>query len=146
MKTIKCVLVGLGNLGRRFCEIMVEKDAYLQENGRQEIGAMILIGGWIEGVYIAVCMTDKKVGKNIPLTSSILEQQLSLELMVQFLNDFQGTDQLKSIKTDLNELYTLMSSIEPSVTDEGYLSTQQKDFEKICSKIELIRNKIVKLS
>jgi len=31
MKTIKCVLVGLGNLGRRFCEIMVEKDAYLQE-------------------------------------------------------------------------------------------------------------------
>jgi len=31
MKTIRVVLVGLGNLGRRWCELLIDKDAVLQE-------------------------------------------------------------------------------------------------------------------
>jgi len=31
MREVRCVLVGLGNLGRRFCEIMIEKDHLLRE-------------------------------------------------------------------------------------------------------------------
>jgi homoserine dehydrogenase len=30
MKTIRCLLIGLGNLGRRFCEIVTQKEAELQ--------------------------------------------------------------------------------------------------------------------
>ncbi len=32
MQTIKLVLVGVGNLGRRFCEILQSKDAYLKQH------------------------------------------------------------------------------------------------------------------
>lgn len=31
MRDVRCVLVGLGNLGRRFCEIVVEKDQLLRD-------------------------------------------------------------------------------------------------------------------
>lgn len=31
MRDVRCLLVGLGNLGRRFCEILMEKDALLRE-------------------------------------------------------------------------------------------------------------------
>ncbi len=31
MQEVRCVLVGLGNLGRRFCEIVVQKDALLRQ-------------------------------------------------------------------------------------------------------------------
>ncbi len=31
MQEVRCVLVGLGNLGRRFCEIVTQKDALLRE-------------------------------------------------------------------------------------------------------------------
>lgn len=31
MREIRFLLIGLGNLGRRFCELLVEKDAWLQE-------------------------------------------------------------------------------------------------------------------
>jgi homoserine dehydrogenase len=41
MREVRCVLVGLGNLGRRFCEILSEKDADL----RQRYGlALVLVG------------------------------------------------------------------------------------------------------
>ncbi len=41
MQTIRYVLVGLGNLGRRFCEVIAEKDALLRERYGLEL---VLVG------------------------------------------------------------------------------------------------------
>jgi homoserine dehydrogenase len=41
MQTIRYVLVGLGNLGRRFCEVIVEKDTLLRERYSLEL---VLVG------------------------------------------------------------------------------------------------------
>lgn len=133
---------------RIISETFMDSDAYLQENQRHEIGAMILIGGWIEGVYLAVRLSEHDPNTNIPLASSILEQQLSLELMVQFLNDFdsENNTQLVLMKKDLNELYDVYNSLETNVTDDGYLTVNKDDFVKVCKKIEQLRGKIVELS
>ena len=128
-------------------ESFMDSDAYLQENDRHEIGAMILIGGWIEGVYLAVMLSEKDPLNNVPLTSSILEQQLSLELMVQFLNDFDETStHLGLMKTDMIDLYEVYNSLETNVTDDGYLTVSEEEFVKICTKIENLRKKIIALS
>ena len=132
---------------RIISESFMDSDAYLQENSRHEIGAMILIGGWIEGVYLAVMLSDKDPSKNIPLASSILEQQLSLELMVLFLEDFDATDtQLGLMKSDLQDLYDIYNSVETNVTDDGYLIVSEEEFGAICEKIKELREKIIELS
>lgn len=132
---------------RIISESFMDSDAYLQENNRHEIGAMVLIGGWIEGVYLAIMLSDKEPESNIPLTSSILEQQLSLELMIMFLDDFQGTDsKLGLMKDDMYDLYDVYSKIQTNVTDDGYLTVSKAEFTEICDKIIELRDKIIKLS
>ncbi len=130
---------------RIISETFMDSDAYLQENDRQDVGAMILIGGWIEGIYLAVELSGGNASENVQLVSSILEQQLSLELMVQFLKDFDSK-KLDVVKSDLNELFDIYNTIETNVTDDGYLKCSQKEFTNLCNKISEIRNKIVNLS
>ncbi len=130
---------------RIISETFMDSDAYLQENDKQDVGAMILIGGWIEGIYLAVQISDQNVKGNTQLVSSILEQGLSLELMVQFLNDFQSS-KLDLVTNDLTELFDIYNSIESTVTDDGYLQCTQDEYAKLCAKIIEIREKIIELS
>lgn len=131
---------------RIISESFMDSDAYLQENNRNELGAMILIGGWIEGLYIAEELSNQDANKNIPLVSSILEQQLSLELIVNFLKDFKKTKSLDIIKGDLSDLFKIYQSLSTDVTNEGYLVVDNTQFTKLCKKIKEIRNKLISLS
>lgn len=131
---------------RIISENFMNSDAYLQESNRQQIGAMILLGGWVEGMYIATKLTNSNVYKNKKLVSSILEQKLSLELTVKFLEDYKNYEELKLFYNDINELYNIFESIPTNVDNEGLLSAKENDFLKICKKIEEIRNKMVSLT
>ncbi len=131
---------------RIISQTFMDSDAYLQENNRHEIGAMILIGGWIEGLDLAVELSGKDAKKNIPLVSSILEQQLSLELIVNFLKDFKDSKSLGLVKKDLSELLLIYQSLDTDVTDAGYLVVSNKQYLKLCNKIEQIRNNLIHLS
>ncbi|MBN2662601.1 MAG: hypothetical protein JXR68_03030 [Bacteroidales bacterium] len=130
---------------RIISETFMDSDAFLQENDRQDVGALILIGGWVEGIYLAVQVSGGDVNENTQLVSSILEQQLSLELMVQFLKDFQS-QKLDIVSDDLIQLYDIYNQIETSVTDDGYLRCTQDEFDNLCEAVKLLRNKIVNLS
>lgn len=131
---------------RIISENFMNSDAYLQENHQQDIGAMILLGGWIEGMYIAVKLSDCNVKKNPKLISSILEQKLSLELTMKFLEDYKDFDGLNKFYKEINELYEIYQNTPIDVDDQGLFTVKQKDFEKICNKIVEIRNKIVSLT
>ena len=131
---------------RIISENFMNSDAYLQENHQQDVGAMILLGGWIEGMYIAVKLSECNVKKNPKLISSILEQKLSLELTMKFLEDYKKFDGLNKFYNEINELYEIYKNTSMDVDDKGLFTVKQKDFEKICNKIVEIRNKIVTLS
>ncbi len=130
---------------RVISESFMDSDAYLQENNRQNIGAMILIGGWIEGVYLAVELSDDDALENQALVSSILDQQLSLELINEFLKTFNDKS-LDIAKNDLRDLYNFYNQMDTKVSEDGYLVPTQEEFKELCSKIRNIREKLVKLS
>ena len=131
---------------RIISENFMNSDAYLQENHQQDVGAMILLGGWIEGMYIAVKLSDCDVKKNPKLISSILEQKLSLELTMKFLEDYKDFEGLNKFYKEINELYEIYQNTPVDVDDQGLFTVKQKDFKKICDKIVEIRNKIVSLT
>jgi hypothetical protein len=130
---------------RIISESFMNSDAYLQENNRQNIGAMILIGGWVEGVYLAVELSENEDNENIPLISSILDQQLSLELINEFLKSFND-ENLNIAKDDLTDLYNFYSKMKTDISADGYLVPQQDQFKELCEKIKNIRQKLSKLS
>ncbi len=126
-------------------EAYMKSDAQLQEDQRDDIGALILIGGWVEGMYIAVSLTNCNVKENPKLTSSIIEQQLSLALLVEFLNYYKDNKLLSEISKDIYELDNIFQNINTDIDENGNIVTTQEDFEKICKKIKQIRNSYVNM-
>jgi hypothetical protein len=124
-------------------ETFMDSDAYLQENNRGEIAAMIIIGGWIEGMYIAVELSEKKTNENELLVSRILEQQLSLSLMVSFLETYKENQSIADLFVDIQKLNETFESCETNVSETGDLVVSQADFTKICAELVKLRNKFV---
>lgn len=124
-------------------ETFMDSDAYLQENNRGEIAAMIIIGGWIEGMYIAVELSDQKTSDNKVLVSRILEQQLSLSLMVSFLETYKENQNISDLYVDIKNLNSTFESCETDVAENGDLIVSQTDFTKICNELVKLRNKFV---
>lgn len=124
-------------------ETFMDSDAYLQENNRGEIAAMIIIGGWIEGMYIAVELSERKAEDNKTLVSRILEQQLSLSLMVSFLETYKENQSISDLYVEIQNLNNTFESCETDVSESGDLVVSQEDFTKICDELTKIRNKFV---
>ena len=128
---------------RIISENYMNSDAYLQENNREEIAAMIIIGGWIEGMYIAVQLSEKDASKNMSLVSSIVEQQLSLILMVEFLQSYKGNQGIADLLHDVNKLNDIFQGLNPEVAENGDLTVKQNEYTALCNELETIRNKFV---
>lgn len=98
-------------------------DAYLKENGRDNISALMIAGGWVEGLYIA---TQVAKGNSTPeLKQRIAEQKLSLKDLVGLMSTYEAGDAaLDGVKADLTALETLFAGVS---TGEGEQTTSEKD-------------------
>jgi hypothetical protein len=129
-------------------------DAYLKDNDRMDVSALILAGGWIESLYLATCISKTKPNEDI--TMRIAEQKLSLQSVIKSLTQYniepELMDEFKDLSTvydgvELNYVYekpttdpakkmtTINSKTEVKITPE--------QIESITQKIKAIRNKIV---
>ena len=61
--------------------------SYLKENERQDVAAIVLVGGWIEGLYLATKLVGTSDIKNNKLVDRILEQKLSFNIVQRMLED-----------------------------------------------------------
>ncbi len=85
-------------------------DAYLKENGRDNISALMIAGGWVEGLYIA---TQVSLTNDSPeLRQRIAEQKLSLGDLIALIDGYQVEDPaLAGVKTDLRALEALYAEV-----------------------------------
>lgn len=79
-------------------------DAYLKENDRDHISAMVIAAGWIEGLYLSTSIADKSETPDKKLLQRIAEQKLSLNNLVELVNAYNTADQLDEILADLDKI------------------------------------------
>ena len=133
-------------------------DAYLKDNGQPGVSALIVAGGWIEGLYIATQIANTT--KNIDITTRIGEQKLSLDNLVALLDSYKKdnvgvTDALKSV-SELKKIYdaipvtssetTASTDKTKGVTTVGGGSTftlSAEQLKQISDKAAEIRNKFI---
>ncbi|MBC7411065.1 MAG: hypothetical protein H7331_01245 [Bacteroidia bacterium] len=89
----------------------LETDAFLNENERQNISALIISGGWIEGLYLSSKMAFV-APKNDVLLGRIAEQKLSLDNLLGLLGAYQQHESIKDLTVQLNELKAIFATIE----------------------------------
>ena len=84
-------------------ETFLNSSSYLKENDRPAVATVVLIGGWIEGLYIATQMvSDDNITGN-KLVDRISEQKLSFKIVQRMLAD-NLKDQTGRENQDIAEL------------------------------------------
>lgn len=129
-------------------------DNYLKNNKRLDISSLILLGGWLESMNIAI--ESYKAKNNAELKRRIAEQKLAVNNLVQLLtlNTPDQTDLLASLK-ELAALYEKIEFkyqyAEPTtdtarkityINSTNELIMDDNTFNSIIEKIQSIRNKI----
>lgn len=100
-----------------------DMDQYLKTNERENISALMIVGGWMEGLYIA---TQVATTNDSPeLRQRIAEQKLSLTDLISLVGTYE-TDEaaLAAALVDLKALDALYTDVDPggggtTTTQEG---------------------------
>jgi len=140
-------------------EAFMNSSSFLKENDRSAISSMVLIGGWIEGLYIATRLVDRTGMANNGLIERIIDQKLSLMNVVQLLEENKEDEDIQSILVLINDLKLVYDKIKitsgPITTEkiEGSGVTKIKSttestfdetmFNELTNKVEAIRNNFI---
>ncbi len=96
-------------------ETLLNTNSNLEENDRVEIGSIILVGGWVEGLYIAITLADNSKSNN-ELVNRIIDQKLSLTTVINLLNQNKDNPDIKSVLKDINEIQKIYEEVNISVS------------------------------
>lgn len=81
-------------------------DSYLKDNDRTELSAMMVAGGWLEGLYLSTqIFKEGKANEN--LTQRIIDQRLALDHLIKLVESHKTMASLVDINTDLKSIQDL---------------------------------------
>ncbi|MBN8702797.1 MAG: hypothetical protein J0M08_07015 [Bacteroidetes bacterium] len=152
------------NSGNRDSILQIIADAYwvadshLKNENRAGISALIIAGGWVEGLYIATKVAETT--NNNEIKTRIGEQKLSLNNVLSLLESYPADDNLNLVIEDLKSLRTLFDEIKinqskhtiktdaankiSTISGETVVEINDEQLKKITNKIETIRNNLIK--
>lgn len=107
-------------------ETFLNSSSYLKENDRSDIAAIVLTGGWIEGLYLATQLVKEEKIKDNPLVDRIGEQKLSLKILEKLLEE----NRYEKNGEENKDIVSLIKDLEPII----------KAYDKI--KVELSEIKV----
>lgn len=101
----------------------------LDESKQGSTLALVVAGGWLESMYIAINMVDK-FQSNSPVVQRIADQKYTLENLIEFLKKHETESQdVMKVKSDMENLMSSFNKLkEEKLGDTGI---QQKDNKKI---------------
>lgn len=96
-------------------------DSYLKENGQPGVSALIVAGGWIEGLHIATQIAA--ITKNEGIVTRIGEQKLSLDNLIALLESYKAENEaIPALLTQFSDLKKVFDAI-PSTASETTTTT-----------------------
>jgi hypothetical protein len=98
----------------------LNSNSYLEDNGQPAIAAIVLVGGWMEGLYISTRLVDMKEFNGNKLVGRIIDQKLSIGILINLLETNKGNPavdeliaQVKKVKTVFDKITLKTSPVRP---------------------------------
>ena len=141
-------------------ETFMNSNAYLSEENRPVMAVSVLVGGWIEGLYIATKLTKGSLVNNKKLIERIVYQKLSLYTVLNLLEQYKGNkdaeyllDKMKELKVIFDQVKIKNTSKVESSTDvknkvttikaDSEVDISQDVFDKLLKKVDEIRTEFI---
>ncbi|PCJ27624.1 MAG: hypothetical protein COA97_03110 [Flavobacteriales bacterium] len=131
-------------------------DAHLKENGQDHLSALIIAGGWIEGLYLGTKSLNLETAPNNNLMQRIADQKYSLNNLMELLITYNNPDVI-ALEQKMKVLQSVFDKIEEKTTETtvsntGGISTieggntlvyEASIITEITKEIDKIRNEII---
>lgn len=140
-------------------ETLMNSSSFLKENGLEATASVILVGGWVEGLFIATNLVDDSSMEDNKLVERIVDQKLSLDIMINLLNESQEDEDAMAVLQDVQALKAVFDKItieqgevtavedpETNVTtlkSESSIKITREVFLELKSKVEEIRSSYI---
>ncbi len=85
-------------------ETFLNTNSILEEDDRVAVGSIILVGGWVEGLYIATSLVPDISKVDNEMVDRIVDQKLSLQTVINLLKQSISNADVKEIYNDMLEL------------------------------------------
>lgn len=134
-----------------------EADAFLKNNERNDISALVLAGGWIETLWFAVNVAEKN--KNQEIIRRIGEQKITLSNLINILTPYYNKpemteliDKLIDLNATFEQIQYKYEYIEPTTDAANKITTinskseviiTDEQLRQISEKVKGIRNQII---
>lgn len=92
-------------------ETFMNSNSYLEENGQPATAAMVLVGGWIEGLYISTQLVDMNEFDGNKLVGRIIDQKLSIDILLNLLEGSRGNPAVDELMGEMAKLKAVFDKI-----------------------------------
>lgn len=152
-----------GNIGRRdsllalVSEAFKASDAYLKSNERNDVGALILAGGWIESLYFSTIVAKNTA--NDEVVTRIGAQKTTCANLVKLLQPYYQKPDYTALIDQLTELNEVFEQIEvvytykpqtvdaenkiTTINSESDIIVTDEQLRQITEKIKSIRELVI---
>jgi hypothetical protein len=138
-------------------ETIMNSSSFFEENDRQAMSNIVLVGGWIEGLYIATNLVEPDADfNNNELVNRIIDQKLTLSTVISLLDENSDNEDVQMVMVNVNELKRIFdkieitsSKIEPVTDEETNVTTLKSEttismstatYNELKEKVKVIRS------
>jgi hypothetical protein len=137
-------------------ETFMASSSFLKENNRDAIASVVLVGGWVEGLYLATQLVGNDSIENNKLADRILEQKLSLQIVLRLLDQYKQNQDVASLIVMMDDLKKTFDKVEIKSTPIKVEKNENEDvttlkgkttvkaspetFEELTKKVKAIRD------
>lgn len=92
-------------------ETFLNSNSYLADNDQPAIASIVLVGGWMEGLYIATQLVDEKDFNGNKLVGRIIDQKLSIGVLQSLLENNKENPAIGDLIVQMKRLNTVFDKI-----------------------------------
>jgi len=120
-----------------------EVHSHLKKNQQEDLIALMIVGGWIEALYISCQIWEANPNK--ALATLIAEQKFSLNDVLEVVKRSPKVPELEKLKKDLTELQAIFNKIQATYSYEKTELKKEKNLAIIENQTKLhFNNDIIK--
>ncbi|HAN78628.1 MAG TPA: hypothetical protein DCQ31_13135 [Bacteroidales bacterium] len=127
-----------------FSENYMTLENFLKENERGEQVAILLAGGWIEGLYLAIKIAEQSDTVNEKLAERIAGQSISMNSLLSYCEDYRNTPYVNKMHGDLVKLNEKFIELNKISSDDNLHKTSA--YNELTKAIEKFRNSFLEIS
>lgn len=141
-------------------DTFMNSSSFLHENDRSSVAAIVLVGGWVEGLYLSTQMVEPDAAKENELVTKIVDQKLSLDIVMRLLEESKDSEDVQEVLVDMEDLkytfdkitLTTTSPVKTTVDEESNVTTLKSKtqstitpelFSELQEKVLRIRSKYI---